>query len=153
MSLKIAMLSTKMIDLKADFKCQSSRSRSAKRVIGNFKSFKLNLITCSMVLHVPLPYDHGRDSALRVQGPCPWAGGLGGPSAPPREAGGCGGLQAPHLLACESTSRNAAMHSHALQDAVWLPLTPSLLVLPLSCLLVVLVLFRVMVDIKITLSK
>ena len=43
MSKKIAMLSTKMIDLKADFKRQSSQSRSAKRVIGNFKSFKLNL--------------------------------------------------------------------------------------------------------------
>ena len=66
-----------------------------------------------MVLHVPLPYDHGRDSALGVRAPCPRAGGLGGPSPTPRKQGGVGGLQAPHLLSCESTSRNAAMHSHS----------------------------------------
>ena len=30
----------------------------------------------------------------------------------PQGSGGGGGPQAPHLLSCESTSRNAAMHSH-----------------------------------------
>ena len=48
-----------------------------------------------MVLHVPLPYDHGRDSALGVRGPCPRAGGLGGPSPPPGKQGGVGGCKPP----------------------------------------------------------
>ena len=51
--------------------------------------------TCSMVLHVPLPYDHGRDSALGVRGPCPRVGGLGGPSPPPGTQGGVGGCKPP----------------------------------------------------------
>ena len=48
-----------------------------------------------MVLHIPLSYHHGRDSALGVQGPCPQAGGLGGPSAPPGKQGGVGGCKPP----------------------------------------------------------
>ena len=49
-----------------------------------------------MVLHVPLPYDHGRDSALGLPGPFPRAGGRGGPSAPPGNQGGVGVCKPPN---------------------------------------------------------